>query len=185
MAKSKMLILRGNSAPKGSYPDEKGDMIAWPDGALHVGAARAYAASKGYDPLVLDVPGQPQSQSSPQAKAAIKAFLEDETVAAFYGFSGGGYNLRHILQYLAENKPETLRRIELVVVLGSPLRKKREYTADVFNAIAKAKVSGWKDVSWDVVYRTNPKPSQMPQGLPKDLDTHMFGPDVLLAGWLE
>src|SRR5262245_42494588 len=56
---SKMLILRGNSAPAGSYPDEQGKKIAWPIGALHVWAASQYAKRKGYDPVVLDKPGQP------------------------------------------------------------------------------------------------------------------------------
>jgi hypothetical protein len=38
-----MLILRGNSAPAGTYPDEQGKNIAWPFGALHVPAASEYA----------------------------------------------------------------------------------------------------------------------------------------------
>jgi len=83
---SKMLILRGNSAPAGSYPDEQGKKIAWPIGALHVWAASQYAKRKGYDPVVLDKPGQPQSQTSPQASAAISKFLGDDSVTAFYGF---------------------------------------------------------------------------------------------------
>jgi hypothetical protein len=117
----KMLILRGNSAGAGSYPDEKGNNnVAWPIGALHVQAASDYARRRGYEPVVLDKPGQPQSQVSPQAKAALKAFLDDEGVAAFYGFSGGGYNLKHILDFLASNKPDTLHRIALVVVIGAP-----------------------------------------------------------------
>jgi hypothetical protein len=99
----KMLILRGNSAHEGTYPDEAGHDIAWPDGALHVQAASEYATSRGFEPIVLDVPGQPQGQRSPQAKAALKKFFGDEEVSAFYGFSGGGYNLRHILEYLASN----------------------------------------------------------------------------------
>ena len=90
----KMLILRGNSAGAGSYPDEQGKTIAWPIGALHVSAASDYARRKGYEPVVLDKPGQPQSQHSPQAMAALDAFLNDEAVTAFYGFSGGGYNLK-------------------------------------------------------------------------------------------
>ncbi len=77
MATQKMLILRGNSAGPGSYPDENGSTkVAWPIGALHVAAASNYARRRGYEPIVLDKPAQPQSQHSPQATAALKAFLE-------------------------------------------------------------------------------------------------------------
>ena len=108
MARQKMVILRGNSAPAGTYPDEQGKNVAWPVGALHVWAATEYARRLGYEAVVLDVPGQPQSQKSPQATAALKKFLEDQAVTVFYGFSGGGYNLKHILDYLALNNPEAL-----------------------------------------------------------------------------
>jgi hypothetical protein len=183
MAHSKMLILRGNSAPAGSYPDEEGKNIEWPIGALHVAAATEYARRMGYKGVVLDKPGQPQSQSSPQASAAIKMFLEDPAVSAFYGFSGGGYNLRHILDYLASNKPESLRRIDLVVVLGAPKQPKLAYDAYKYNEIAKKKVAAakWLPATWDVVYRTDPPKSALPEGLPKTTETHMFGPDALLA----
>ena len=70
MPNPKMLILRGNWAPAGNYPDEKGNAnVAWPLGALHVQAASGYARLRGYEPVVLDKPGQPQSQHSPQATA--------------------------------------------------------------------------------------------------------------------
>lgn len=187
MANSKMVILRGNSAGAGSYPDEKGNAhVAWPIGALHVQAASDYARKRGYEPIVLDKPGQPQSQHSPQARAAVKAFLEDEAVAAFYGFSGGGYNLRHILDFLAAKHPQSLLRIELIVVIGSPMRHgKLAFAPHAYNAVAKRKVKHWEDADWEVVYRTNPSPSQLPKHLPKGVGTHMFGPDVLLAGWPE
>jgi hypothetical protein len=55
---NKMLILRSNSAPAGSYPDEPGSKIAWPIGALHVWAASEYARRKCFDQVVLDKPGQ-------------------------------------------------------------------------------------------------------------------------------
>jgi hypothetical protein len=206
MAGKKMLILRGNSDKEGKlYPDEKGKTIPWPDGALHRGAAEEYAGFKGYKPVVLDVPGQPQSQTSPQAKAALKLFLEDpdQAVTAFYGFSGGGYNLYHILQFLAtnekkipdmpENNPEALHRIDLVVVFGAPKRDRSEYNYATYNRPAKnnKKVDPkkWKDLKWDLVYRTNPKKSAFLKDLLKDLskdelkkiETHMFGPEVLLA----
>jgi hypothetical protein len=187
MAQSKMLILRGNSAGPGSYPDEKGNQkVAWPIGALHVQAASSYARSRGYEPVVLDKPGQPQSQHSPQATAAIKAFLDDEAVAAFYGFSGGGYNLKHVLDFLAWHNPTTLHRIALVVVIGAPNPEgKRAFAPSQFNAVARRKVRQLEAADWEVVYRTNPDRKQMPSGLPKDLSTHMFGPDVLLSGWPE
>ncbi len=178
----KMLILRGNSAPAGHYPDETGKNIAWPIGALHVQAASWYARMRGYEPIVLDKPGQPQSQHSPQATAAIKKFLEDDDVAAFYGFSGGGYNVKHILDYLAAHKPETLHRIRLVVVLGSP-GPHGESTKYLYSpSVYKNKRS--KDINWEVVYRTNPVHSQMPKDL-QHVSTHMFGPDILLKGWPE
>jgi hypothetical protein len=182
-----MLILRGNSADAGSYPDEQGNTIAWPIGALHVRAASEYARRLGYDPTVLPVAGQPQSQHSPQAKAALKAFLEDkdQAITAFYGFSGGGYNLTHILEYLAQKQPQSLHRVDLVVSIGAPKNGKSVYMPHHYNVVAREKVKGWQDVDWDVVYRTNPDESQMPEGLPKGTHTHMFGPDVLLAGWPE
>jgi hypothetical protein len=188
MADPKMVILRGNSAGAGSYPDEQGKTIAWPIGALHVQAATDYAKRRGYEGVVLPLAGQPQSQHSPQAKAALKAFLEDPAFAAFYGFSGGGYNLRHILEYLAANEPQSLRRVTLVVVIGAPITHgKRAFEPANYNATARAKLKGqgWQDAKWEVVYRTNPKHSQMPAGLPKGIGTHMFGPDVLLSGWPE
>jgi hypothetical protein len=174
MAKPKMLILRGNSAPAGSYPDEKGNAnVAWPIGALHVPAASDYASMRGYEAKVLHQPGQPQSEHSPQANAALKEFLDDDTVTAFYGFSGG--------DFLAKNKPETLNRITLVVVIGSPNKfgGKAIYLPSVFNSMARR-----KDANWEVVFRTNPVQSQMPKHL-KNVSTHMFGPDILVTGWPE
>ena len=96
---------------------------------------------------------------------------------------GGGYNLKHILTYLASNNPEALHRIDLVVVLGAPKQPKPEYEPHQFNGIAKRKVypAEWKPATWDVVYKTNPPKSALPKGLPKDTETHMFGPDALLA----
>jgi hypothetical protein len=180
MALPKMLILRGNSGNAAAgYPDEQGKNVAWPIGALHVQAASDYARRLGYEPVVLPVGGYPQSEHSPQTKAALKAFLDpkDQSVTAFYGFSGGGYNLKHILDYLADNQPQSLSRITLVVVLGAPNNKggKELYKASNYS----------KNATWEVVFRTNPDQSQMPKDLPKGTGTHMFGPDVLLAGWPE
>ena len=147
MSRPKMVILRGNSAPAGKYPDEHGKNIAWPVGALHVSAASEYAFRRGYEAVVLDVAGQPQYQESPQAKAARKKFFEDQAVCAFYGFSGGGYNLRHILYYLASKNPDALHRIDLLVVLGAPLQPRAAYEAFTHNPVAKKKVhpAKWED----------------------------------------
>jgi hypothetical protein len=152
MSRPKMLILRGNSAGAGAYPDEQGKMIAWPFGALHEWAATEYARRLGYEAVVIPVAGQPQSQTSPQATAALKKFFDDQAVTAFYGFSGGGYNLRHILEYLASNKPEALQRIDRIVVLGAPKQPKSAYEPATYNAIARKKVGSarWKDAEWDV-----------------------------------
>ena len=187
MAFRKMLILRGNSAGPGKYPDEKGETPAWPLGALHVAAATEFARRLGWEPIVLDVPGQPQSQTSPQAAKALQIFLDDpgRALTAFYGFSGGGYNLWHILHYLAENNPDPLHRIRLVVVLGAPKRDKSEYDPFIYNTIAtrtlaKRKLE-WRPARWEVVYKTNPSQKDLPKNLPEDTDPHMFGPDVLLA----
>jgi hypothetical protein len=183
----KMLILRGNSAPEGSYPDEMGNTIAWPDGALHVGATELYAKKKGYEPVVLNVAGQPQSETSPQANAAVKRFLEDpdKSDTAFYGFSGGGYNLFWILRRLAKENPESLHRIKLVVVLGAPKRAESSYKPDEFNKIAKesakkAGIKDWKAGEWDVVWRDDPPRSVMPPYVDQKLDSHMWGPEALL-----
>ncbi len=192
----KMLILRGNAAKAGNYPDEQGKTIAWPMGALHVWAASEYARRSGYEPMVLDVAGNPQSQHSPQTEAAVKAFREnkDQALIGFYGFSGGGYNLKHILDRLAANEPLSLHRIDRIVVLGAPNKQGggKLYEAGLYNEVgrkAAARIRGdhapWEPADWDVFFRTNPDQSQMPKGLPKDTSTHMFGPDVWLAGWPE
>ena len=182
----KMLILRGNSAGPGSYPDEKGNTkVSWPIGALHVQAASDYARMRGYEPVVLDKPGQPQSEHSPQAKAAMKAFFDDDEVTAFYGFSGGGYNLKHILDFLASHQPNSLHRIALVVAIGSPIHHgKYAFMPSTYNSVARRKVKQWRNADWEVVFRTNPLHRQMPKDL-QHISTHMFGPDILLSGWPE
>ena len=113
--------------------------------------------------------------------------MTTKSVCAFYGFSGGGYNLRHILEHLAATEPQSLRRIELVVVIGAPFDdRKKVFMPARYNALVprKAKGKDWQDADWDVVYRENPTKAQMPKGL-EHVGTHMFGPDVLLAGWPE
>jgi hypothetical protein len=182
MAERKMIILRGNAANAGTYPDEQGKNPAWPDGALQVKTAEDYATRQGYDPVVLDVDGFPQSQGSPQAMAALQEFHKNEADVGFYGFSGGGYNVRHILEYLADKEPQSLHRIKHVVVIGAPFKEREKIFAPArYNARVPEKANG-KDrqvADWVVVYRENPDRSQMPKG-PEDVGTHMFGLDALL-----
>ena len=191
MAK-RMLILRGNDTKSTDlYPDETGKTRAWPEGALHEKAARAYAKQLGYDDIVVDGSGSNQTIHGTQAKDTLKKFHEDESAEmGLYGFSGGGYTLLPILKFMATHEPQSLTRIRHVIVVGSPnsqgnaaLYKPALYDAQVDQ---KKKDKDWK-VDWVLIFRTNPKWSQMPKGvtLPKGVDTHMFGPDVLLAGWPE
>jgi hypothetical protein len=193
MADKTMLILRGNATDDANtYPDEQGKTRPWPEGGLHEKAAKAFATQLEYDPVVIDAPGSPQGQNSKQVTKALEAFHEDkQKKVGLYGFSGGGYNVRHFLEYLATHEPDSLGRIDRVVVIGAPnkLGGKDRYKPSVYKALAKEKLKGkdWKDPKWEVIFRENPDPSQMPKGvvLPKGADTHMFGPDVLLAGWPE
>ena len=162
---------------------------------MHESPAKEYARRKGYEPLVLDEPGLPQCETSRQSAKALDAFLKDpdQAVTAFYGFSGGGYNLRYILIHLAEHNPKALHRIRLVVVLGSPVQPESEYSPLKYNILVKRMLARkkveWRPVRWEVVYRTDPKQSTLPKDLldnllkvlPKDFDTRMFGPEALLA----
>jgi hypothetical protein len=184
MANPKMIILRGNAAPAGMYPDEQGKTPAWPNGALHVKAAKDYATREGFDPVVLDVGGFPQSQDSPQATAALREFHKDDRDVGFYGFSGGGYNVRHILEYFTAKEPQSLRRIKRVVVIGAPFDAKATIFAPgryIARVADEVKSNGWQAPDWVVVYRENPDKSQVPKGL-EEVDPHMFGPAVLLTG---
>ena len=106
----------------------------------------------GYYGVVLSVPGLP-GPSSPQATAALKMFSDDETVTAFYGFSGGGYNVKHILNYLASKKPEALHRIDLIVVIGAADEDKEGRLVapesdfkpkDAYNATVRKTVRTWE-----------------------------------------
>jgi len=191
MAK-RMLILRGNATKSTTtYPDETGKTRAWPDGALHEGAAIAFAKQLGYDGIVVDGSGSNQTMDGQQAKDTLTKFHEDKDAEmGLYGFSGGGYTLLPILKFMATKEPQSLTRIRHVIVIGAPnsqgngaIYKASHYDAQVDK---KSKGNDWK-VEWTLIFRCNPKLSQMPKGvtLPKGVDTHMFGPDVLLAGWPE
>jgi hypothetical protein len=191
MAK-RMLILRGNATKATDiYPDETGKTRAWPDGALHEGAAIAFAKQLGYDGIVVDGSGSNQTMDGLQAKDTLKKFHEDEDAdMGLYGFSGGGYTLLPILKFMATHEPQSLTRIRHVIVIGAPNSQGNAavYKPAFYDAMVPEKKKGtdWK-VDWVLIFRKNPKLSQMPKGvkLPKGVDTHMFGPDVLLAGWPE
>src|SRR2546423_949834 len=85
----KMLILRGIS---GFYAGKN-----WPRGALFEQPALDYASRRGFEGQVLDISGEAY-KGSPQAKLALAEYRRDTTITALYGFSGGGYNLYHVIQ---------------------------------------------------------------------------------------
>jgi hypothetical protein len=132
MPEVKMLILRGIA---GHYAGRD-----WPRGALDEPSALEYGRRKGYVGQVLNVAGATGPKSS-QTLMALAEFHRDPTVAALYGFSGGGYNMLHIIKALA---PVERARLRLVVVLGAPKNPPNLYNG-----------------SWDLVYRTDPPGGHM------------------------
>lgn len=197
----KMVILPGNADPTGdkSYPDEQGNAAKWPDGALHETFAREYARRLFCDAIVVHKSGWPQNETSPQTEATMDLFKANTDIAALYGFSGGGYNILHILNRLARERPEDLQGIHLVVVLGSPnkqhdgsIYEASNYNADAEKAYRKKHAKDpkpaypWKKLHWTVVYRENPPMKELPADVRKlakkaGQGTHMFGPEALLA----
>ena len=165
---AKMLILRGN---RGSFADEQGKTKNYAKGALHEQAAKDFATRRGYDASVLDVSGDrgggPTRATSPQTLMAVEEFHKDSSIAALYGFSGGGYNVWWILQAL-KKREEDIKRIKLVVVLGAPERPQQEFDASNFSG-----------AGWELIYKKDPLASAkfVPQGIK---DAHMFGPEALL-----
>jgi hypothetical protein len=128
----KMLILRGIA---GHYAGRD-----WPRGALDEPPALEYASRRGYVGQVLDVAGATGANSH-QTKMALAEFHRDETAAALYGFSGGGYNVLHIIKALG---PAERDRLRLVVVLGAPNNKPH-----------------WYHGPWELVYRKDPPGGHM------------------------
>jgi hypothetical protein len=61
---------------------------------------------------------------------------KDKAIVAFYGFSGGGYNVRHILDRLVKEKPAALSRIKWLVVIGTEAdgKDKNSYLASTYNS---------------------------------------------------
>lgn len=105
---STMLILRGIS---GTFGGKR-----YPNGALDGASAIAYAERLGYRGQVLDVSGE-TGVASAQTLKAVDAIRWDSDIDAIYGFSGGGYNARHVWGKLTAEERKRIRRI---VVVGSP-----------------------------------------------------------------
>ena len=113
----------------------------------------------------------------------------DLDIHALYGFSGGAYNVCWILNFLAENQPDDLQRINLVVVLGldKQYKRKADYEWAKYQAIAiKHGVhSGawdkdkWKN-GWETIYHTNPDRSSCQQCCPRKSGTR-FQRSICLA----
>jgi hypothetical protein len=134
----KMLILRGIS---GDFPDPATNKKRkWTKGALDEPPALAYAKLMKYEGQVLDVSGE-AFEDSPQVKKALEVFRSDKAIAALYGFSGGGYNVRHVLDDLTADEK---KRIRLVVVLGAPKNAESLYKGP-----------------WTLVYRKDPPAGHM------------------------
>ena len=127
-----MLILRGIAGTFGGK--------SYPHGALDEESAKDYARLRGYEPRVLDVSGE-AAVGSRQHKAALAEFLADPDIEAIYGFSGGAYNLAHVLDDLT---PAERDRLELVVALGAPGNPASRYNGP-----------------WETVYRTDPPSGHM------------------------
>ena len=98
-----MLILRGianSENPRGQLDDQ---------------SALEYAQRVGFRGEVLDVAGDAGADSA-QVRMALDRIRRDETVAAIYGFSGGGYNTRLIWSELTIEERGRVRTV--VVVAG-------------------------------------------------------------------
>jgi hypothetical protein len=177
MMPKKMLILRGRS---GSYPDENGDSHDYDKGALHEQAAKAYAKSKDYEGIVLDVSGGTGPESAQTSQALIMLRGKDsDAFKALYGFSGGGYNVLWILRAL---KKDERKGIELIVVLGAPptVLKDGKYVYSATGSPQKSAFlkSSFEGGNWDLVYQAfTPDSFKTPKGA----DGHMFLPEWLLS----
>ena len=143
-----MLILRGIS---GDFA-LNGVMRHWPNGALDEPSAVEYARRRRFVGQ-LDVSGEAYD-NSPQVLMCLDEFRKDPSVAALYGFSGGGYNVRHVIDHMTDAEKQ---RIKLVVVLGAPINPESLY----------------RQGSWELVYRTDPPDGHMqgPLALLNELTT--------------
>ena len=128
-----MLILRGIAGTFGGK--------SYPRGALDEESANAYARLRGYEPVVLDVSGE-ASLGSKQHRMALAAVRGNPSIKAIYGFSGGAYNLAHVLDDLTLAGDE--ERLDLVVALGAPSNPASRYAGP-----------------WETVYRKDPPSGHM------------------------
>lgn len=127
-----MLLLRGIA---GEF-----DGKSYPNGALDEASATAYARLRGYEPKVLTVSGEAYDDS-PQVQLAIKELRQDESITALLGFSGGAFNIRHIIEHAPAS---VLVRIRLLVVLGAPQNPASLYKG-----------------KWELVWRGDPPQGHM------------------------
>jgi hypothetical protein len=140
----KMLILKGRVLP------------GWPNGALDEGPALAFAARKGYDGEVVPMAaGMNPSKTDNQTLYVLARLREDKSITALYGFSGGGYNLGHVIDSLTDDEKKQIR---LVVVLGCPVHTKERWKGP------------WGEEG--LYYRLDPPEAQ---------GGHIAGPRALLA----
>lgn len=107
---------------------------------LHEKPALEYARRRGYTGRVLQASGEAYADA-PQVRAAIRAIEADPAITALYGFSGGGYNARHILDDMTSVQRG---RFKLVVILGAPNNGRRLYAGP-----------------WELVYRNDPPGGHM------------------------
>jgi len=122
-----MLILRGiTSADR-------------PRGQLDDRSAVEYARRLGYQGEVLDVAGNNAGADSPQVRMALDRIRGNERVTAICGFSGGGYNIRHIWSQLSAPERERIRKL---VVVGSPGVSKADFPGSTDVLIEKDPPAG-------------------------------------------
>lgn len=75
--------------------------------------AQIYATKRGYKFEAIPISGD---NTLAQRKAAI-ARIQKGGISALYGFSAGGYNIKHVLNGLSPKDRETIKD---VTILGSP-----------------------------------------------------------------
>jgi hypothetical protein len=119
-------------------------------------SAKEYSRTMGYEPIILDTSGEAHGPLSPQVLAAVEAIENDASIRAVLGYSGGAYNLIHVLNQLSVS---ARRRLGLVAAVGAPGRSADSYQPRYFAGAA-----------WRVVWRGDPP------GRP-----HMDGLAALLA----
>lgn len=152
-----------NLSPKTTMPTENNAPLADPapqqvmlilrgiNNLLDEVSAVKYAQRTGYVGRVLNVSGE-TGPTSPQVLSALREFRGDKNITALYGFSGGGYNIRHILNALST---EEKARIKKLIVLGAPNNPPALYSGP-----------------WELSYRLDPPGGHMdgPRAFLAELD---------------